>query len=235
MCTDLASRGLDIKNVSVVINNETPQSHEIYLHRVGRTARAGRTGRAITLAAESDRKLVKAAVKSAQAQGGKVVSRVLDVAKVDAMDDKLQKLESEIDEILAEEKQEKEIQQMEMQIRRTENIRDHQAEIAARPRRTWFETQQEKKESKERGRIELNGGEVRIGKISGKKRKREEAKTEAKEAGVYKKTKRDRMDTKLAAGKRGAGGKGVSKRPSVTGGKGKGKKAAGKGGKGGKR
>jgi ATP-dependent RNA helicase DDX27 len=61
LATDLASRGLDIKGVDTVINYEAPQSHEIYLHRVGRTARAGRTGRACTLAAEPDRKVVKAA------------------------------------------------------------------------------------------------------------------------------------------------------------------------------
>ena len=66
LATDLASRGLDIKGIETVINFEAPQSHEIYLHRVGRTARAGRSGRSCTLAAEPDRKVVKAAVKAAK-------------------------------------------------------------------------------------------------------------------------------------------------------------------------
>lgn len=45
LATDLASRGLDIKGIENVINYEMPRSIEIYLHRVGRTARAGKKGR----------------------------------------------------------------------------------------------------------------------------------------------------------------------------------------------
>lgn len=49
IATDVAARGLDVPEVSHVINYDVPESHETYVHRIGRTGRAGRTGEAITL------------------------------------------------------------------------------------------------------------------------------------------------------------------------------------------
>jgi ATP-dependent RNA helicase DeaD len=49
VATDVASRGLDISGVSHVINFDVPTSPDVYVHRIGRTARVGRSGRAITL------------------------------------------------------------------------------------------------------------------------------------------------------------------------------------------
>lgn len=48
IATDVASRGLDIPNVSHVINYEAPESYETYIHRIGRTGRADKKGTAIT-------------------------------------------------------------------------------------------------------------------------------------------------------------------------------------------
>jgi len=49
IATNVASRGLDIDNIDLVINYDLPNSCEVYTHRIGRTARAGKSGRAISL------------------------------------------------------------------------------------------------------------------------------------------------------------------------------------------
>uniref|UniRef100_A0A7N8X0L6 RNA helicase n=1 Tax=Mastacembelus armatus TaxID=205130 RepID=A0A7N8X0L6_9TELE len=58
IATDVAARGLDIPTCQVVINHNTPGLPKIYIHRVGRTARAGRNGVSITLVTQYDIHLV---------------------------------------------------------------------------------------------------------------------------------------------------------------------------------
>jgi ATP-dependent RNA helicase RhlE len=55
VATDLASRGIDIDDISHVINYDIPVDPESYVHRIGRTARAGRSGSAITFVTREDR------------------------------------------------------------------------------------------------------------------------------------------------------------------------------------
>ncbi len=59
VATDVAARGLDIENVSHVINYDMPQDPEFYVHRIGRTGRAGKSGIAITLVGPRDYKQLK--------------------------------------------------------------------------------------------------------------------------------------------------------------------------------
>ncbi|MDR0503648.1 MAG: DEAD/DEAH box helicase [Treponema sp.] len=54
VATDVAARGLDIESLSMVINYDVPFEAENYVHRIGRTARAGKTGKAVTLSSEQD-------------------------------------------------------------------------------------------------------------------------------------------------------------------------------------
>ncbi|WP_426149137.1 DEAD/DEAH box helicase [Polaromonas sp. DSR2-3-2] len=58
VCTDVAARGLDIKDVPAVFNFDVPFNAEDYIHRIGRTGRAGASGLAVSFVASSDQRLV---------------------------------------------------------------------------------------------------------------------------------------------------------------------------------
>lgn len=196
----------------MVINYEAPQSHEIYLHRVGRTARAGRGGRACTIAGEPDRKVVKQAVKGAKSQGAKIVSRIVDPDVADEWSAKVAALDEEVDAILKDEKEEKLLSQTDMQIRKGENLVTHEDEIRARPRRTWFESEKEKLQAKKAGKEELNG---RVwlakvtkpgGKLSNKDKKALDDKRDRLEGRAWKKGKIDAQAVGKVKGKKQKGG-----------------------------
>ena len=90
-----------------VINAEMPASVEIYLHRVGRTARAGAKGRALTLVGEPDRKMVKLAIK--HAKNDTVKQRVLEPELIKSCLEEIKGMQSEIKSVLEEEHEEKEV------------------------------------------------------------------------------------------------------------------------------
>jgi len=55
VATDVAARGLDIKNLECIVNYDLPRDHEVYTHRIGRTGRAGEEGLALTLITPMDK------------------------------------------------------------------------------------------------------------------------------------------------------------------------------------
>ena len=110
VCTDVAARGIDVDNLTHVINYGLPQDIESYVHRIGRTGRAGMTGVAITLIEPSERyrlRMVenntKARIVQATLPTPKELKEVMvrkELKKFDAMIEHLDKLE--MDEVFAE-------------------------------------------------------------------------------------------------------------------------------------
>lgn len=79
VCTELLSRGIDIKGINMVINYDFPQTVSSYIHRVGRTARANRHGRAITLYTREDAKYLRLIVNVMRNSGCKIPNWMLNV------------------------------------------------------------------------------------------------------------------------------------------------------------
>ena len=68
IATDVAARGLDITGVSHVVNYDIPNSPDVYVHRIGRTGRAGESGRAITLITPKQRRELEAIERHAKTE-----------------------------------------------------------------------------------------------------------------------------------------------------------------------
>ena len=68
VATDVAARGLDVERISHVVNYDLPTDVEAYVHRIGRTGRAGRTGDAISFVTPRERWLLRAIEKHTKAQ-----------------------------------------------------------------------------------------------------------------------------------------------------------------------
>lgn len=81
IATDVASRGIDIDDVTIIINYDLTKDIEEYVHRVGRTGRAGKTGHAITLVTKYDWSRAKDLVELMEKSGQSVPEELINMAK----------------------------------------------------------------------------------------------------------------------------------------------------------
>jgi ATP-dependent RNA helicase DeaD len=93
VATDVAARGLDVDDIDIVFNYDVPQDPEFYVHRIGRTARAGKSGMAITFSTGRKRKSIRFIEKI-------IGTKLMPLPMPSSKEVQMSKMESHLDEIV---------------------------------------------------------------------------------------------------------------------------------------
>jgi len=189
LATDLAARGLDLDQVETVINFHLPLDSSRYIHRVGRTARKGQTGRAVTIyCPEEYVKVKKLGRQCCSKVKSKVMKRTISSEAVQKWLEKINGLQEDIELIQQEESLERETRLADLLVSKSDNLQKYKKEIQSRPAKSWYMTNREKQDLKAEEVEHLE--------------KQQSAEAEEEEAASSKKRNRERDRQEIAEEKR---------------------------------
>ncbi len=153
LATDVIGRGIDVEKVKYVINFQMPIHAERYIHRIGRTARRGNLGNAITICNSVDRTIFKKLMK--------IQKFPIDPLSIDNDEIKevYKKIKSYFDDMkfqLEQDQIDKELSLTEMTVDKAINKEANLSDISNRPRKMWYMNSKEKKKKQEELHKEYN-------------------------------------------------------------------------------
>jgi len=145
LATDIASRGIDIDKIRYVINFEFPLETSKYIHRIGRTARKGYLGEAITICDDTERTQLKKFAKKEKFTLNKIG---IDNGYVKKFYKQLIVYKEEINKLVEDDEVEKELQEAEKEVDKTMNMTLFKNDIFNKPKKTWYLNKHERKDKK---------------------------------------------------------------------------------------
>ncbi|GAM18401.1 hypothetical protein SAMD00019534_015760 [Acytostelium subglobosum LB1] len=196
LASDVAARGLDVLGVKVVINYNIPRNLAQYIHRVGRTARAGNEGRACSFVTDGDRKILKEIVSRAKA---KAKSRTVSQESVKYWRNRIDEFAEDIKSIIKEELKEMDLRKAEKELAKAEKLLNEKKGAPVNPMdldKQWFISKSDQAKAKEAWKIEA--GILDPKTLAEAKAAKEEAVNKKKEArdpyaGLSRRKRRSKM------------------------------------------
>lgn len=132
LATDIAGRGIDIDKVKCVVNFQMPLTKERYIHRIGRTARKGYIGEAVTICNDKDRQLIKKIMKKENFELSSLKINNIEVKNIYKI---VCENKQQVNKICEEEEFDKELEKAEKDVTKAFNMSNFKDEIMNRPKK----------------------------------------------------------------------------------------------------